>query len=138
MLFCWYCSKMATRILIFFNCHGCQTFILADIHCYLSALKSYYNIFFLSGVKIGKISVAQGFLVCTFVRQSAGKPFEYYSITFRCGFKIDEQNGEKEKKITQQYTQPIFSLTDQAPCQQIFSQPYPSYCQQRLLLQRLD
>ena len=64
--------------------------------------------------------------------------FEYYSITFRCGFKIDEQNGEKEKKITQQYTQPIFSLSDQAPCQQIFSQPYPSYCQRRLLLQRLD
>ena len=24
----------------FFNCHGCQTFILADIHYYLSALKS--------------------------------------------------------------------------------------------------
>ena len=45
-------SKTATRILIFFNCHGCQTFILADIHCYLSALKIYYNIFFLSGVKI--------------------------------------------------------------------------------------
>ena len=23
-----------------FNCHGCQTFFLAEIHCYLSALKS--------------------------------------------------------------------------------------------------
>ena len=33
-------SKTAPRILIFFNCHGCQTFILAEIH----------NNSFLSGV----------------------------------------------------------------------------------------
>jgi hypothetical protein len=25
------------RIFIFFNRHGCQTFILAEIHCYLGA-----------------------------------------------------------------------------------------------------
>ena len=30
-------SNMAPRILIFFNCHGCQTFILAEIYCYLGA-----------------------------------------------------------------------------------------------------
>ena len=34
----------------FFKCHGCQTFILADINCYLSALKSWHNNLFLSGV----------------------------------------------------------------------------------------
>ena len=28
-------SKMAPRILIFFNCHGCRFFILCEIHCYL-------------------------------------------------------------------------------------------------------
>ena len=33
-----------------FNCHGCQTFFLADIHCYLSALKSWHDKLFLSGV----------------------------------------------------------------------------------------
>ena len=33
-------SKTGPRILIFFNCHGCQTVILAEIHCYLSTLKS--------------------------------------------------------------------------------------------------
>ena len=27
----------------FFNCYGCQTFILAEIHCYLGALKSWLN-----------------------------------------------------------------------------------------------
>ena len=27
----------------FWFCHGCQTFILAEIHCYLSALKSWHN-----------------------------------------------------------------------------------------------
>ena len=44
-------SKTAPKILIFFkNCHGCQTFILAEIHCYLSTLKSWLNILFLSGV----------------------------------------------------------------------------------------
>ena len=31
-------SKTAPRILIFFNWHGCQTFILAENHCYLNAL----------------------------------------------------------------------------------------------------
>ena len=34
----------------FSNCYGCQTFILAEIHCYLSALKSWHNNSFLSGV----------------------------------------------------------------------------------------
>ena len=34
----------------FFNCHGCITFILAEIHCYLSALKIWHNNLFLSGV----------------------------------------------------------------------------------------
>ena len=43
-------SKSAPRILIFFNCHECQTFFLAEIHCYLSALKSWHNNLFLSGV----------------------------------------------------------------------------------------
>ena len=33
-------SKMAPPGFGFFNCHGCQTFILAEIHCYLSTLKS--------------------------------------------------------------------------------------------------
>ena len=28
-------SKTAPRILIFFQCHGCQYFILCEIHCYL-------------------------------------------------------------------------------------------------------
>ena len=42
--------KTVTRILIFFNCHGCQTFILAEIHCYISPLKSLHHISFLSGV----------------------------------------------------------------------------------------
>ena len=27
-------SKRAPRIFIFFNCHGCQSFILCEIHCY--------------------------------------------------------------------------------------------------------
>ena len=43
-------SKTAPRILIFFNCHGCQTFILAEIHCQLSTLKSWHNNLLLSGV----------------------------------------------------------------------------------------
>ena len=37
-------SKTAPKILIFFNCHGYETFILAEIHCYyLSAIKSWYT-----------------------------------------------------------------------------------------------
>ena len=43
-------SKMSPRILIFFNCHGCQTFMLAEIYCYLRALKSWHKNIFLSGV----------------------------------------------------------------------------------------
>ena len=34
----------------FFNCHGCQTFILAKIHCCISTLKSWHNDLFLSDV----------------------------------------------------------------------------------------
>ena len=34
----------------FSNCYGCQTFILAEIHCYLSALKNWHNNSFLTGV----------------------------------------------------------------------------------------
>ena len=33
------------------NCHGCKTFFLAEIHCYLSPLKSWHNNSFLSSVK---------------------------------------------------------------------------------------
>ena len=36
-------SKTTPRILIFFNCHGCQTFISYKIHCYLSPPKSWHN-----------------------------------------------------------------------------------------------
>ena len=36
-----------------FNCHVCQTFNWAEIHCYLSALKSWNNNSFLSGVECG-------------------------------------------------------------------------------------
>ena len=49
-------SKTTPRILIFFNCHGCQTFILAEIHSYLSALKSWHDIYFLSGVEWNFVS----------------------------------------------------------------------------------
>ena len=43
-------SMKAPRVLIFFNCRECQTFILDDIHCHLSALISWHNNSFLSGV----------------------------------------------------------------------------------------
>ena len=33
---------------VFFNCHGFQTFILYEIHCYLSPLKSCHNNSFFS------------------------------------------------------------------------------------------
>ena len=43
--------KRHPEILIFFNCYGCQSFILADIHCYLSGtLKSWNNNLLLSSV----------------------------------------------------------------------------------------
>ena len=34
----------------FFNCHGCQTFILYEIHCYQSPPKSWHNNSFLGSV----------------------------------------------------------------------------------------
>ena len=39
----------------FFNCHGCQTFILYEIHCYLSPPKSWHNNSFLGSVS-GRVS----------------------------------------------------------------------------------
>ena len=45
-------SKTAPRILIFFNSHGCQTFILYEINCYLSPLKSWHNNSFLGSVSL--------------------------------------------------------------------------------------
>ena len=36
----------------FYNCHGCQTFFLAEILCYLSALKSWNNDLFISSFHI--------------------------------------------------------------------------------------
>ena len=58
----WQCSlaggsKAAPKILIFFYCHVCQTFILAKIHCYLSPQKSWHNNLFLTG------EAAQTFLI---------------------------------------------------------------------------
>ena len=43
-------SKTAPRILIFFNCSGCQTFILYEIYCHLSPPKSWHNKSFLGSV----------------------------------------------------------------------------------------
>ena len=48
---CLACStKTAPQDFDFFNCHLCQTFILAEIHCQLSALKNWQNNLLLSGV----------------------------------------------------------------------------------------
>ena len=49
VLFSWYLQN-GPQDFVFFNCQGCQTFLLAEIHCYLSALKSWHNNLFLSGV----------------------------------------------------------------------------------------
>ena len=47
----WAEFQNGTQDFDFFNCHVCQTFILAEIHCYLSALKSWHHNSFLSGVQ---------------------------------------------------------------------------------------
>ena len=49
VLFCWWLQD-GPQDFEFFNYHGCQTFILAEIHCYLSAIKNWPNNSFLSGV----------------------------------------------------------------------------------------
>ena len=50
VLFSWYVAPKWPQDFDFFNCHWCQTFILAENHCYLSTLKSCNNNSFLSGV----------------------------------------------------------------------------------------
>ena len=42
VLFSWYLQS-GPQDFDFFNCHWCQTFILYEIHCYLSPPKSLYN-----------------------------------------------------------------------------------------------
>ena len=46
-------SKTAPQEFDLFNCHACQTFISSEIHCYLSALKSWHNNLFPSSVNTG-------------------------------------------------------------------------------------
>ena len=50
MLFRWQLQNGPQAFDFFFICYGCQTFILDEIHCYLSDLKSWHNNLFLSGV----------------------------------------------------------------------------------------
>ena len=57
VLICWHLFELlllgkvlfSPRI-IFFNCHGCLTFILSEINCYLSPLKNWHNNSFLGSV----------------------------------------------------------------------------------------
>ena len=46
----WLVAPNSHKDFNFFNCYGCQTFILAEIHCYISALKSWHNNLFKCGV----------------------------------------------------------------------------------------
>ena len=63
--------KQSLGFWFFFNCHGCQTFILSEIYCYLSTLKRWHNNLFLSGVF--NLSLALNYYVefwCNSVSQS--------------------------------------------------------------------
>ena len=55
VLFSWQLQN-SPQYFDFFYFHGCQTFISAEIHCYLRALKSWYNNSFLGGVQSNIIS----------------------------------------------------------------------------------
>ena len=46
----WHPWQLKNQIKDFFNCHGCQTFILFEIHCHLSPLKSWHNNSYLGSV----------------------------------------------------------------------------------------
>ena len=55
----------------FFNCCGCQTFILAEIHCYLSALKNLLN----NSIKCTEVHFAS-FLSGGFTAMAVMNPLE--------------------------------------------------------------
>ena len=72
VLFSWWLQTDPQEFDVF-NCHGCKRFILPEIHCYLSTLKSWRNNSFLSGVR-GNKYFCKSRQVITYLRQALLKP----------------------------------------------------------------
>ena len=77
---------------VFFNCHGCQTFIFYEIHCYLSPTKSWHSNSFLGSVKFIRqfyywiwnfeYLIYFQILIIAFLEISYGKPQFPYQIIY--------------------------------------------------------
>ena len=86
-------SKMAPWILIFFNCHVCQTFILYEIYCYLSSPKSWHNNSFLDRVAILKTWFSRS----TFLRSVSKQVGP--SSKFHCSYSLARVRSRFEFKL---------------------------------------
>ena len=88
--------KTAHRILIFFNCYGCQTFILYEIHCFLSPPKSWNNNSFQGSVEAQLFVAKKKSITCTIVEHhwldNLNHSVEYldHSMNWLCQFLLSK------------------------------------------------
>ena len=81
---CFLVAPKRPQFLFFFNCHGCQTFVLYEIHCHLSPPKSWHNNSFLDSVQhkaqgvLLFLKIASSTLCLSTIRNAVQNPDDYF------------------------------------------------------------